>query len=487
VFDEPRRLGSDWRITVVVASAVALPFLVLLQFGSDTQEFTDIASESGLIAFLILLAAAILVYFCWRVSHDDATGWACVAMSLSAVQGIALQARSLVDPDGVGDARDWLMVVHIVLISVIVLLAIAAQRRAVTVDPLAFGVVGGVAFAVVRWVLSQSAWALDLPDWTTVVYRVALGVACGCLALALLAVASLPWWVRVRLAVVAVLLTLAYLFSFPVPVGNVRCSFTVATYLLAAVVSGSTSFAMLRAVLLQERAILGDLRHRLDRLETLARADRARLHEIGATIAGIRSASDILETDADLHPGRRSSLISMVGKESARLERLLRGRTRGVPTEVDVDRTIAPVVERQRAVGQRVTWTEGGLRAWARADELAEVVSILLDNAARHAPESEVVVTAHETGPDIEIVVADSGPGVPDHEIERVFEWGHKGPASRGHGIGLAAARQLLADTGGSLHYEGAAPGARLVLTLPRSPAEDADEAGLETQPPMHD
>jgi signal transduction histidine kinase len=108
----------------------------------------------------------------------------------------------------------------------------------------------------------------------------------------------------------------------------------------------------------------------------------------------------------------------------------------------------------------------------ARPDELAEAVSILLDNAARHAPGSEVVIGARETGDVVEIFVADSGPGVPSSAAERLFDWGYAGPGSDGQGIGLAVARQLLEDVGGYLRLEEFRPGAHFVLGFRRADGE---------------
>jgi signal transduction histidine kinase len=461
-------LRGDWRITGLVAVAVGLPLLVVARFEGHARPLHQIALESGLIAYLTLFAAAVSVYFAWRVTRDNAMGWMAAAMCLSAVQGIALLLRARVDPEGVLAGADWQIVVHTTVVVAVVLLALAAGRRPVVLDPIALGILGGAAFVLARWGLTQSPQPLDLPDAATVAFRVLVGLACVCLVVAIMIVPRLPGWVRVRMAGVVVLLGTAYQLTFPLPEGDVRCGIACAAHMLAGVVVGSTAFALLRAVLATERSERSVLRDRLDRLESIARLDRARLHEVGATIAGIHSASHLLDTKPDLSPSTRASLTTMLRDETARLERLLANRPPAVPSIVEVDRAVGPVVERQVATGQHVSWTPSGLRVWARHDELAEVVSILLDNAARHAPRAHVVVRAVDTGGHIEIEVTDAGPGVAEEHVERLFDWGWSGDRSSGQGIGLAIARQLLEDVGGWLRHEHARPGSRFVLGLSR-------------------
>lgn len=466
--EAPPVLRGDWRITGLVAVAVALPLLVVMQFDADARPLHEIALESGLIAYLTLLAAAISVYFTWRVTRDDATGWMAAAMCLSAVQGVALLLRSRVDPQGILDGAGWQIIVHTTVVVAVVLLALAAGRRAVALDPIALGILGGAVFVMLRWSLTQWSGHLDLPDGATIVFRVVVAVACGCLIVTVLMVPTLAPWVRLRMAGVVVLLGVAYQLTFPLPEGDGRCLVACITHMAAAVLVGSTAFAMLRAVLYEEHSDTSVLRARLERLESIARLDRARLHEVGATIAGIHSASQLLDSPDELSPSTRETLTSMLRDETARLKRLLASRAPAVPTVVEVDRAIGPVVERQVAAGQKVTWSPNGLRVWARRDELAEVVSILLDNAARHAPGADVVVRALDAGGHIEIEVADSGPGIAPDTVPRIFDWGWSGGRPPGQGIGLAVARQLVEDVGGWLRHEEGRPGTRFVLGLSR-------------------
>ena len=82
-------------------------------------------------------------------------------------------------------------------------------------------------------------------------------------------------------------------------------------------------------------------------------------------------------------------------------------------------------------------------------DRLVQLLLILLDNAFDHSPPGgTVTVDVRRAGHDVELVVADEGPGIPAAERERVFEPFTRLPGVRrdragGTGLGLAIARRI--------------------------------------------
>jgi len=72
------------------------------------------------------------------------------------------------------------------------------------------------------------------------------------------------------------------------------------------------------------------------------------------------------------------------------------------------------------------------------------------------------------------IVVTDEGPGIPEHEAQRVFERFYRTDGARsardgGTGLGLAIARWIVDAHGGAIRAEGREPhGCRVVVELPR-------------------
>jgi len=91
----------------------------------------------------------------------------------------------------------------------------------------------------------------------------------------------------------------------------------------------------------------------------------------------------------------------------------------------------------------------------ARAVALRRVVSNLLGNALRYGSRADVQVLPQPDGSAL-LLIEDEGPGIPEAELERVFEPFYRVESSRsrasgGSGLGLYIARDLLQRQGGSI------------------------------------
>jgi hypothetical protein len=108
---------------------------------------------------------------------------------------------------------------------------------------------------------------------------------------------------------------------------------------------------------------------------------------------------------------------------------------------------------------------------------IAFAISALLDNAIKFTPRGGQVVLAGETSKDgLQIIIRDTGIGIPAEELPRVFEKFYQiDPAQagqvRGFGLGLFYARQFVQDHRGTMTLE-SIPGAgtTVTITLPRPP-----------------
>ena len=108
------------------------------------------------------------------------------------------------------------------------------------------------------------------------------------------------------------------------------------------------------------------------------------------------------------------------------------------------------------------------------AGVLASVLSNLLQNAIKHIGESHgertVSVTIRERDHGFHFEVRDTGPGVPAHISDRVFERYVRGERSSGLGLGLATVKHLVEGAGGRLGFESAAgKGSCFWFDLPRA------------------
>ncbi len=109
--------------------------------------------------------------------------------------------------------------------------------------------------------------------------------------------------------------------------------------------------------------------------------------------------------------------------------------------------------------------------AWADAVRIRQVVTNLVSNAAKFTPPGgRITVTLQQGDGDVELAVADSGVGIPEDELPRVFDRFFRGTGSpaKGSGIGLAVAAELAAAHQGQISVESRlGQGSRFLVRLP--------------------
>jgi len=104
----------------------------------------------------------------------------------------------------------------------------------------------------------------------------------------------------------------------------------------------------------------------------------------------------------------------------------------------------------------------------------------ILRNAIRFSPEGgELVISCLQKGEQVELAVRDSGPGVPEEELNRIFDAftqvdSARDHASGGYGIGLALVRRITELHNGRVIAENQAPGLKVTLSMPVSGRNNA-------------
>ncbi|MDP2083636.1 MAG: ATP-binding protein, partial [Gemmobacter sp.] len=175
-------------------------------------------------------------------------------------------------------------------------------------------------------------------------------------------------------------------------------------------------------------------------------------HDLRSPLTAMRLRIEMLdETDDSL---RLKALVEeMTAMVEATLE-FARGVARAEPAaEVDLAGLLADLVGDVGA--DRALLAPGGpLRATLRPQAMNRALRNLIDNAVRYGGRAQVALTT-EPGAAV-ITIADTGPGLPEDQLEAVFEPFVRLEASRsrdtgGVGLGLAIARTIIQAHGGTV------------------------------------
>lgn len=221
-------------------------------------------------------------------------------------------------------------------------------------------------------------------------------------------------------------------------------------------------------------------------------------HDLRTPLAGLRALAEGLEDGviqnrpAALRQMRQTvdRMTGLVGDlfELSRVNaaRSSQSRTRSMVSLVELVHDVTAELDahaRRRGVTVRVEVEPGDdrLAVVGIADDLARALTNLLGNAVRHtAPGREVVVSA-DRGEDgrIHVSVTDGCGGIPDGDLERVFDVGWRAAPERsstdaGAGLGLAIARGVIESHEGSIDIQNVPGGCRFGVTLPQQPVSDS-------------
>ncbi|MDQ3897059.1 MAG: ATP-binding protein [Actinomycetota bacterium] len=156
---------------------------------------------------------------------------------------------------------------------------------------------------------------------------------------------------------------------------------------------------------------------------------------------------------------------------------------RTAPDAVPVHLIVAQAAERVRAAAQEkdmtINFGEPAQRLSIMGDrrELVSAVYNLLDNAVKYSPPRSVVeVRGRADGDWVEISVRDRGIGIPEADLEHIFERFYRveGARSRhvgGTGLGLAIVRHVVGNHKGEVRVESQeGEGSTFILRLPAGP-----------------
>jgi len=241
------------------------------------------------------------------------------------------------------------------------------------------------------------------------------------------------------------------------------------------------------------RDMTNALYNRIEAIESFA-ADVS--HELKNPLTSLRSAVETLPLARN--DNSRSRLLEVIQHDVKRLDRLISDISdasrldaellRAKAEPIDTVKLLTAVtsvfnsIDRKDGVKVKLSTPIGlppaALFVNGHDSRLGQVVNNLIDNARSFSPPGgEVRVALRRTRNEIDIVVEDDGPGVPDHALERIFERFYTDrPEDQGFGqnsgLGLSISRQIVEAHGGKILVENrkdgdAILGARFTMRLP--------------------
>ncbi len=215
-------------------------------------------------------------------------------------------------------------------------------------------------------------------------------------------------------------------------------------------------------------------------------------HELRTPLATVKSYVETLLDGASEEPEVRKRFLNVLAVETDRMVTMVKdllvlsqmdaSQAYWQKREVDLEELVNEAVE-QLKQKFKVSLPEIKVQidsdcsiVLADRDKIMRVFSNLLSNAVKYTPLSgEITVTAESAGKFIKILVEDTGSGIPESELPKVFERFYRVEKTRsrdfgGIGLGLSIARKVVENHGGTIWVESKlGEGTKVFFTLPRN------------------
>jgi two-component system phosphate regulon sensor histidine kinase PhoR len=222
---------------------------------------------------------------------------------------------------------------------------------------------------------------------------------------------------------------------------------------------------------------------RLRRLEQVRRDFVANVsHELRTPLSSIKGYAETLLAGAIDDPENRLDFVRTIEEHANRLTKLVddlldlsaieSGHRAPRKAAVDLPAVLAelahgfaPIAEERRVSLEVAPAPEGLPRASADPDQLRQILANLLDNALKYTePGGAVAVSAEAWKGGVRVTVRDSGVGIPEQDLPRVFERFYRVDKARsreagGTGLGLSIVKHLVEAQGGEVSVESRQPG----------------------------
>jgi len=218
-------------------------------------------------------------------------------------------------------------------------------------------------------------------------------------------------------------------------------------------------------------------------------------HELRTPLAAIRLLSDSISQSGGMDSDTMREFASDIGSEAERLQRtteklmsltkLDAGATVTKRETVDVSEVVRRTLHllEPLAAAQNIsirTELEEDCTVHASADDLYQVIFNLVENGIKYnIAGGSVTVHLQREGPQVRLTVDDTGIGIPEQDMQSVFERFYRvdkarSRASGGSGLGLAIVHDAVVANGGTVEVMSRVPnGTRFLVCFPHYQAKE--------------
>ncbi len=234
-------------------------------------------------------------------------------------------------------------------------------------------------------------------------------------------------------------------------------------------------------------------RHKLEKMQMDFVANVS--HELKTPLTTIKSYTEtMLEGGVD-DPEMQKQFLGVIDTETDRMARLVKellqlsrmenNQEKWSMKEINLSMLVRAVVQRMEltagAKNQQMNVLfnkEESLPVVADRDKMEQVILNILSNAIKYTPDGgRIDVDAFRKDHTVKLIISDSGIGIPEEELSRVFERFFRVDKARsremgGTGLGLSITKQIVEEHGGEIGIESKeGQGTKVTVSLPLAPS----------------
>jgi signal transduction histidine kinase len=211
-----------------------------------------------------------------------------------------------------------------------------------------------------------------------------------------------------------------------------------------------------------------------DRLGSLLRSRTQMLtavsHDLKTPVTRLRLRAELLE-EGELKQKINGDLDDMEALIGSTLDYFRAGSPGDSATRVDLGALLHEIVSEAPQWQDCVTVQHSdAIEVLASRPSLRRVFTNLIDNAVKYGGRADIALSRKDGF--AQVAIRDRGPGIPEDELEKVFEPFYRVERSRsretgGSGLGLAIAREIAQACGAAITLRNTGPGLEAVVRLP--------------------